>query len=448
MPQSLVGINSQQFPVAANNTGAATSGGGTGTGAAAAATTGAVASALTNSAVPGATGAMITLGHLSRHFDLRSTIRALEQNEGARLLARPNIMAYDNEEAEFQSVQEIPVQSLVQTSQGGSIGTTEFREAGIILTVTPRIMSDGTILMQVTPEFSTLSGFSSTGQPIFDTRRVTTMLHLRDGEPAAIGGMVRRNELETTRGMPKVNKMKYFGKLFSNHDTEIRESELVVFIQAEIVEVGFQGDLREQMAKTTVDQMVGQMPLPSPAPVVDCCNDANCPIHFPRTRGGSEYVAPVDPHIHPPAHEGEIPAPQYEPVPATPEAAHGPPLPGPELTPHEARGRQPQQPAAVPRMPADPHMPPPVIFEETASLQPRRQPVMSRLPSVHPQPSGLSSGPTVVTASPHRDYTPVAQMPSPARTANGSAAPVATEPASQNRQNPAQQSWLDKMFKR
>jgi len=61
-------------------------------------------------------------------------------------------MAYDRTEATFQSVQEIPVQQLTQTQDGGQIGTTQFREAGITLTVTPNIMDDNSVVLQVTPE--------------------------------------------------------------------------------------------------------------------------------------------------------------------------------------------------------------------------------------------------------------------------------------------------------
>ena len=109
-------------------------------------------------------------GPLGSHFlgkSLQQAITQLGQADGVRLLARPNIRAYDRTTAEFSSVSEIPIQTLTETAEGGSIGTTEFREVGIRLEVTPRITAGGTIIMEVQPEYSVLNGFVEE-QPIID----------------------------------------------------------------------------------------------------------------------------------------------------------------------------------------------------------------------------------------------------------------------------------------
>jgi general secretion pathway protein D len=43
----------------------------------------------------GSLGGLATLTNLSRHFDMRAVIRALDTTDGSRLLARPNIVAYE-----------------------------------------------------------------------------------------------------------------------------------------------------------------------------------------------------------------------------------------------------------------------------------------------------------------------------------------------------------------
>ncbi|MEZ6081118.1 MAG: hypothetical protein R3C56_37275 [Pirellulaceae bacterium] len=62
------------------------------------------------------------------------------------------------------------------------MGSTAFKEAGIMLDVTPRIASDGTIEMEVVPTYSTVSGYSN-GNPIIDTRTATSVVPLITAKP-------------------------------------------------------------------------------------------------------------------------------------------------------------------------------------------------------------------------------------------------------------------------
>ena len=97
---------------------------------------------------PGSVGGVMTFMNLSRHFDINAVIQALDSADDARLLADPSISVVDNTLATIEIVSEIPYQQLTQTQEGGQIGTTAFRKAGVTLDVTPRIAQDGTIAME------------------------------------------------------------------------------------------------------------------------------------------------------------------------------------------------------------------------------------------------------------------------------------------------------------
>ncbi|MDA1055207.1 MAG: hypothetical protein O3C40_32700 [Planctomycetota bacterium] len=322
----------------------------------------------TTAATTAALGGLITLSNFSRHFNLTAVIQAFEQTDGARLLARPNIMAYDLTQATFQSVQEIPVQQLTQTDAGGSIGTTAFREAGIKLTVTPRIMDDNSILLEVTPEFSVLNGFNN-GQPIIDRRSATTRLKLQNGEASVIGGLVRRNEIETEMGVPGLMNWKHFGRFFRNHNTTVTESELVVFIRAEVVDTGFQGDARDLMAHSAVNDLLEQIPFATPDPVIASCRDPYCPYHNPRPRFTGDYEGMKPTHGYEYYHP--TPAQSYDAVP-TPAVPPSDPAPRPSV-----------------QVPLEPtientgvELPPPVIIDEMARGYQRFRSNVARLPDV------------------------------------------------------------------
>lgn len=432
-------------------------------------------------------GGLITLSHLSRHFDFTTAIQALDQTDGARLLARPNIMAYDRTEASFQSVQEIPVQQLTQTSEGGNIGTTEFREAGISLTVTPTITNDNSVVLQVTPEFSVLNGFNA-GQPIIDRRQATTTLRLNNGEAAVIGGLVRRNEIESDNGVPGIMHWKYIGRLFRGHEATVTESELVVFIRAEVVEASFPGDPRDQSAHATVEELVNQIPFATPAPIVGSCADPYCPYHNPRPRVTGEI--PYD-YKHPHAHYHESPVQvhqqgaewlpaqpmQTDPNQPAPSRAMQP-LPdpvisnqsvstpagnpaaeqAPSVTPDAAPADGGVEPSPVDVNPAetgqptDVHFdtPPPVIIDEMARRYRNGRVALRRLPSVGPQsPRQAQQAPPIVL-TPNRQATAQPPRVQNYRTANANrrltplppTQPVRTPPA------PPRKNWLENLFQR
>ncbi|MCI0334443.1 MAG: hypothetical protein L0228_14590 [Planctomycetes bacterium] len=223
----------------------------------------------TSATVAAVEGATVAFGALSRHFDINGVLLALQKANDARLLADPNVLVLENQEAVFRSVREIPIQQLTETQQGGSIGTTAFKEAGITLTVVPKIAYDGTISMEVAPEFSRLVGFDSNGQPIIDTRQAKSTLRVANRQTVVIGGLRQRDDIGEFNAIPYLGDMKIVGRLFRAKDTTVRESELVVFIMPEIVDCPTVSTCRQQVTEETVRCRLDQIPQAEGCP--PCC---------------------------------------------------------------------------------------------------------------------------------------------------------------------------------
>ena len=66
----------------------------------------------------------------------------LDKLKKAKLIAQPRIAILDGQEAEVAIVTEIPVRSTTVTEQA-AIGTTEFREVGLIFHIAPRAIDAG-----------------------------------------------------------------------------------------------------------------------------------------------------------------------------------------------------------------------------------------------------------------------------------------------------------------
>lgn len=209
----------------------------------------------------GTVGNTLTFMSLSRYLDITTVARCLSDAKDARLLADPNVAVLENEDAVLEKVSEIPYQQLTQTSQGGNIGTTAFKKVGITLTVRPKIASEGIIRMQVKPEVSRLTGFTpGDNQPIVDTSSADTVLTIANRQTVAIGGLRQRQDVGEFSGVPYLKDLNVVGRLFRSRDTDVRESELVVFIMPEIISYDDQPNCRQQIAVDTIGCRLDQIP--------------------------------------------------------------------------------------------------------------------------------------------------------------------------------------------
>jgi general secretion pathway protein D len=258
---------------------------------------------------------VVTFMNLSKHLDFTGVVQALRQVTNARLLADPTVTVVDRESATIQIVTEIPYQQLTQTGQGGNIGTTAFREAGVTLNVIPRIANDGTVQLDVTPTFSRLTGFTSGDNPapIIDKREAKTTVRVVNGQTLVIGGLRQRGDNRDRRGVPYLSEAKYVGWLFRSREDTIRESELVVFITPEIL-LPCQPNVRprEEAALGKTHELLDRVPV---APVLEW-QDCDGPQNYP----GVHMGAP-GPYVFERAGTGQVEPGQVEEVTAPPPAA-------------------------------------------------------------------------------------------------------------------------------
>lgn len=205
--------------------------------------------AIESTTEPIATGAngLLRLTSLNRYMTMESVIQALNTAGDSRLLADPNVVVMNHETAEIKIVTEVPYQQLTQGLEGGTIGTTEFREAGVTLNVIPHIADDNTLSIVVNPQFSLLTGFSEPDNaPIIDRRETSTTVRVTNNQTIVLGGLRQRTRISEQSRIPFLGEIPHFGKLFRHRSDSTRESELLVFITPEIVTDGCDCEAREQ----------------------------------------------------------------------------------------------------------------------------------------------------------------------------------------------------------
>ncbi|QEG43541.1 secretin N-terminal domain-containing protein [Roseimaritima ulvae] len=239
-------------------------------------------------------GTNIALNLIKDSCDIGVVLNLLNSCEGAKLLADPTVTVADRKDASMKIVQKIPVTTIGQLGDSAAtFSSVEFEEAGIILTVVPRISRDGTVQLTVQTEFSVLTG-NLNGQPIIDTRTANTSVRVANGQSFVLGGLRQKSVTETVRGVPYLKELKHFGKWFRSHETDVVESELIVFIKPEIVGPYNNSTPREDQALCISNLQLDRIAVADTRSFVPCCSDPYCPNHHPRPRvngGGSAQLA-------------------------------------------------------------------------------------------------------------------------------------------------------------
>jgi len=188
------------------------------------------------------TDGLFRFGILNDHVRLDAALRAKQEDIRAKLLANPRILVLDNVEAEIKIVEEFPYQELTESSGGGQIGTTAFREVGIELRVTPHLTRDGLIRLFLNPKFSVRTGeVVITGisnpipQPIIASRETATTALIQDGQTVVIGGLKKQDVSQQINKIPLLGDLPLLGFLFRSEGESTINSELVIFITPSLV---------------------------------------------------------------------------------------------------------------------------------------------------------------------------------------------------------------------
>jgi pilus assembly protein CpaC len=177
------------------------------------------------------------------------TLDALRRNSLLKILAEPNLVAFNGQQASFLAGGEFPV----PVPQVGAAGiaptiTVRFKEFGVRLGFVPFILDENRIRITVAPEvsqidFSIAVTLVAGGSPVpgLNTRKALTTVELNQGETLAIAGLLQLQMDGTTQRIPGLGDLPIIGPFFSNTTGDRIEKELVVLVTPYIIE-GMQHD--------------------------------------------------------------------------------------------------------------------------------------------------------------------------------------------------------------
>jgi pilus assembly protein CpaC len=173
-------------------------------------------------------------------------INALEAKRLVRTLAEPNLTTLSGINASFLAGGQIPI----RTVDGDGNITIEYRDFGVRLKFTPVVLEGDRIQIHLTPEVSDIGGFTTAGDPVFNTRNLDATVELRDGQSFSVAGLLQSNTNMKQDQLPWLGDVPILGSLFKSSSFQKHDTELVVIVTPRLVQPSTPG----QQVATPFDQ--------------------------------------------------------------------------------------------------------------------------------------------------------------------------------------------------
>ena len=192
--------------------------------------------------------ANIALGSIALRADnFGVLVGALSSHSNNNILSTPSMLTLDNEEAELIIGKNIPITTgSYQTSSSGSSSnpftTTERKDVGLKLKITPHINEGNSLRLMLEQEVSSLDVSTSkdilgenSGDLLFNTRSLKTAVLVDDGQTVVIGGLIEDVRSKSRKKVPLLGDIPIIGNLFRYNQKGDEKKNLMLFIRPTIM---------------------------------------------------------------------------------------------------------------------------------------------------------------------------------------------------------------------
>lgn len=206
---------------------------------------------------------------LIRSKDVPFIINALANDTNSRIVATPQLLIDDNEEAEIASLNQQPTLTQAQGTATTTTGFGGYEEAGPKLTVTPQISEGGYLKLQYDIELSSFTGDapSPSSPPPRQKNNVSAdSVTVPSDATIVVGGLTFDNVNDTVIKVPLLGDIPILGHLFRDTRKNASRTTLFIFITPRIMRDPNFADLR-LITRMPLAEVQLDPELPPPAPV-------------------------------------------------------------------------------------------------------------------------------------------------------------------------------------
>lgn len=181
-------------------------------------------------------------------------LNALARQSKVRVLSSPSVLVLDNQTASIRVGDQQPIfTGKLDTAQGSSSTTVQYKDTGVSLQVKPQVNSNGLVKMEIQQDITDTGEIdAATGNRSFLQRNIKSNVAVKSGETIVLGGLIRDNNSQGRNGVPGLSNLPVVGSVFSGNSRGGKRTELLVLItptvvkdQRELVKAG--EEMRERM---------------------------------------------------------------------------------------------------------------------------------------------------------------------------------------------------------
>jgi type II secretory pathway component GspD/PulD (secretin) len=191
--------------------------------------------------LPSTSLSLLTSLVVGRH-QLISFLDALSSVQLSDVQATPQVTTLDNVTARIKVGTDVPVRTIDAGAAGAPGAGAAFptaqvalEETGIILEATPHVTANGTILLELVAERSSVVlgqtdvGFTK------ETQEANTRVLVEDGETVVIAGLTQTEKTEVRTGIPLLMDLPLIGRLFRVTREQVVQRDLIILVTPHIV---------------------------------------------------------------------------------------------------------------------------------------------------------------------------------------------------------------------
>ena len=172
---------------------------------------------------------------LSRHtvlsnIELDSILNLYDAKGLAKVVSNPSLSANDGQTASFHVGGSIPIK--LSSRYNASL---DWKNYGVILNFTPKVISEDVVELSIESEFSSLDGQSNDDSVHgLLIRGVKTVVSMDSGRSVVISGLVSKSSSTATSGLPIVSDVPVLSDIFASNSKNAEATELAIIVTPSI----------------------------------------------------------------------------------------------------------------------------------------------------------------------------------------------------------------------
>lgn len=197
------------------------------------------------------------------YSNLQAMISATKSDNSFNIIATPQLMTLDNEEATITVAENRPYltsQDVGQSTTDRPYQRFDYKDIGTTLKVTPQINEGDSIKLKIKQETSrideTVTKETGTLQPTTRKRVTETTVMCRNNETIVLSGLIGKSRSEGNSKVPGLGDMPVLGWLFKNKSVIDDRTNLYVFITPRITAPGSEADQILHAKKMDIERQI------------------------------------------------------------------------------------------------------------------------------------------------------------------------------------------------